>query len=104
MDPRAAQTWNFAIDKFKRACEFAKQGNDEHAKTELVKAVYVGAGAIYYIHGKGPQDAKAYDAAQSYVAEMAAHQPEITEAIEIAKQVLNFIAQLAGPENHLPAV
>ncbi len=104
MDPKAAQTWNFALEKFRTACDYLHKGQEDIAKTELVKSIYVGAGAVYYIYGKSEQDTKAHDAAQAFIAEMAAKQPEGTEAAQMARELLNFFSELAGPENHLPTI
>ena len=71
MNPKAAEAWNFALAKMESARQLIENGQDEQAKTEIAKAVYVGAGALYYLFGPGQEEQVAYQAAQSFIAEMA---------------------------------
>jgi hypothetical protein len=47
------------------ARRYIEQDQDELAKTEIAKAVYVGAGALYYLLGQGSAEQAAHQAAQS---------------------------------------
>jgi len=79
MNPKAAQSWNFALDKFKQARQYIDKEQPEVAKTEIAKAVYVGAGAIYYIYGPGEAEKTAHIANQTFIAEIASSQKDESE-------------------------
>jgi hypothetical protein len=42
MNPKAAEVWNFSLAKMESARRYIEQDQDELAKTEIAKAVYVG--------------------------------------------------------------
>ncbi len=104
MNPKAAETWNFALAKMNLAAEHIKNENDGMAKTEIAKAVYVGAGALYYLYGSCEQERAAHQAAQGFITDMAADEDcTAAEAHVAAKKILAMIAQLAPEEDPLPA-
>ncbi len=103
MNPKAAETWNFALAKMESARRHIEQGEDELAKTEIAKAVYVGAGALYYLLGQGPEEQAAYEAAQSFITEMAALEGSAAEAYPAARKILAYIAEISPAEDKLPA-
>jgi len=103
MNPKAAEAWNFALAKMESARRFIDQDQDELAKTEIAKAVYVGAGALYYLLGQGPAEQAAHQAAQSFVREMTAGNGSAVEACLAAHKILSYIADLSPAEDKLPA-
>jgi hypothetical protein len=103
MNPQAAQAWNFALAKMAKAATYIETGQDGPAKTELAKAVYVGAGAMLYLYGEGPQEQAAHEAAQRFIGEMAAAEGSAAEAYAAARNILGLIAEMAPPEDPLPA-
>jgi hypothetical protein len=103
MNPQAAQAWNFALAKLASARKLIEQSQDEPAKTEIAKAVYVGAGALYYLLGQGQQEQAAHEAAQSFIADMAAEEVSGAEAYMTARKILGYIAELSPPEDRFPA-
>ncbi len=103
MNPKAAETWNFALAKMEAARRHIEQGEDELAKTEIAKAVYVGAGALYYLLGQGPEEQAAYQAAQSFITEMAALEGSAAEAYLAARKILAYMAEISPAEDKLPA-
>lgn len=103
MNPKAAETWNFALAKMRLATEHIANDNDEMAKTEIAKAVYVGAGALYYLYGACEQERTAYQAAQGFISDLAADEDcSGADAHQAAKKILGLIAQLAPEESPLP--
>jgi hypothetical protein len=103
MNPKAAEAWNFALAKLESARQYLDRDEGEPAKTEIVKAVYVGAGALYYLLGRGPEEQAAYQAAQSFISDMAAEDASAAEAYLAARKILSYIADLSPPEDRLPA-
>lgn len=103
MNPEAAQAWNFAMAKLASARQLIEQGRDEPAKTEIAKAVYVGTGALYYLLGQGQEEQAAHQAAQSFIADMAAEEVSATDAYMTARKILGYVAELSPPEDRLPA-
>jgi hypothetical protein len=103
MNPQAAQTWNFALAKMAKAQKLVEAESDEQAKTEIAKAVYVGAGALLYLFGEGPQEQAAHQAAQRFISEMAGEDCSGAEAYAAARKILSLIAEMAPPEDPLPS-
>lgn len=103
MNPKAAETWNFALAKMESARQLIESDQGEQAKTEIAKAVYVGAGALYYLFGPGQEEQTAYQAAQSFLKEMAAEDCSAAEAFAAAKKILTYIAAISPSEDKLPA-
>ncbi|UCD53107.1 MAG: hypothetical protein JSW27_10780 [Phycisphaerales bacterium] len=103
MNPKAAQVWNFALAKMAEARQFLEREDDEMAKTEIAKAVYVGAGALLYLLGEGQAEQAAHQAAQRFISDMAAEDCSGSEAYMAARKVLGFIAEMSPPEQQLPA-
>lgn len=103
MNPQAAHTWNYALAKMTLAAEHIHNDNDEMAKTEIAKAVYVGAGALYYLLGSCEQEQAAYQVAQQFISDLASDQ-ECTgaQAHLAARKILGMIAELAPEEDPLP--
>jgi hypothetical protein len=102
MNPKAAEVWNFALAKMNEASRYIEKEEDELAKTEIAKAVYVGAGALLYLLGEGEQERAAHRAAQQFVSEMAAEDCSAAEAYMTARKILGYIADLAPAEDPLP--
>ena len=102
MNPKAAETWNFALAKLAKAKEYIDAGQEGQAKTELAKAVYVGAGAIYYLLGKGEAEQTAYEAAQGFIGDMAGEECSAVDAYIAATKILNAFAELSPEEDRLP--
>lgn len=103
MNPQAAQTWNFALAKMAKAQTLIADEQDEQAKTEIAKAVYVGAGALLYLFGEGPQEQAAHQVAQRFISDMAGEDCSGAEAYMVARKILGLIAEMAPPEDPLPA-
>ena len=103
MNPKAAQVWNFALAKMEGARQYIEKEQDELAKTEIAKAVYVGSGALLYLLGEGEAEQAAHQAAQRFVSEMAAEDCSAAEAYMTARKVLGFIAEMSPEEDRLPA-
>lgn len=103
MNPKAAEIWNFALAKMAEAGQLLKKEQDELAKTEIAKAVYVGSGALLYLLGEGQAEQAAHQAAQRFIAEMAAQECSAAEAYMTARKVLGFIAEMSPPDDQLPA-
>ena len=103
MNPKAAEAWNFALAKMESARQLIKQEQSEQAKTEIAKAVYVGAGALYYLLGPGQEEQVAYQAAQSFIADMAGEDSSSAEALAAANKILTYIAAISPSEDRLPA-
>jgi hypothetical protein len=103
MNPKAAETWNFALAKMESARRYVEQGQDDLAKTEIAKAIYVGAGTLYYLLGPGPEEQAAYQAAQGFIGEMAEKEGSAAEAYMAARKILAFIADISPAEDKLPA-
>jgi hypothetical protein len=103
MNPRAAEAWNFALAKLESARHLMESDQDEQAKTEIAKAVYVGAGALYYLYGPGQEEQVAYQAAQSFITDMAMEDCDAAEAFTAAKKILTYIASISPSEDPLPA-
>jgi hypothetical protein len=102
MNPKAAEAWNFALAKMESARKYLEQNQDEPAKTEIAKAVYVGAGALYYLLGQGPEEQAAHQAAQSFISEMTTPDNSAAEAYMTARKILGYIADLSPAEDRLP--
>jgi len=102
MNPKAAEAWNFALAKMESARRYIEQDHDELAKTEIAKAVYVGAGALYYLLGQGPAEQAAHQAAQSFIGDMANGESSAAEAYLAARKILSYIADLSPAEDKLP--
>lgn len=103
MNPQAAQVWNFALAKMAEAGKHIETEHDEQAKTEIAKAVYVGAGALLYLHGESPQERAAHEAAQGFISDMADPECSAAQAYAAARKMLGMIAGLSPPEDPLPA-
>ncbi len=103
MNPKAAETWNFALAKLAKAKEYLDTGQEGPAKTELAKAVYVGAGAIYYLLGQGEAEQTAHQAAQGFITDMAGEDCSAVDAYIAATKILGAFAELAPEEDRLPA-
>lgn len=103
MNPQAAHVWNFALAKLAKARTYLEAEQDEQAKTEIAKAVYVGAGALLYLYGEGPQEQAAHQAAQQFIGEMAEAECSAAQAHTAACKILGMIAEMAPPEDPLPA-
>jgi hypothetical protein len=102
MNPKAAETWNFALAKLGKAREYIDAGQEGPAKTELAKAVYVGAGAIYYLLGQGQAEQTAYEAAQGFISDMAGEDTSAIDAYIAATKILTAFAELSSEEDRLP--
>jgi hypothetical protein len=102
MNPKAAEAWNFALAKLESARQLIENDQGEQAKTEIAKAVYVGAGALYYLFGPGQEEQVAYQAAQSFITDMATEDCGAAEAFAAAKTVLTCMASLSPSEDRLP--
>jgi hypothetical protein len=106
MNPKAAEAWNFALTKMESARRLIEQGQDGPAKTEIAKAVYMGAGALYYLLGPGPEEQAAYQAAQSFITEMAdmeeGAEGSAAEAYLAARKILAYIADISSAEDKFP--
>jgi hypothetical protein len=103
MNPKAAEAWNFALAKMESARQLIENGQDEQAKTQIAKAVYVGAGALYYLYGPGQEEQVAYQATQSFITEMAAGDSSAAEVFAAAQKILTYVAAISPPEDRLPA-
>ena len=103
MNPKAAETWNFALAKMESARQFMEKDEDDLAKTQIAKAVYVGAGALLYLLGEGEQEQAAHQAAQTFVGDMAAEECSAAEAYMAARKILAFIAEMSPEADPLPA-
>lgn len=103
MNPKAAEAWNFALTKLESARRYLDQDEDELAKTEIAKAVYVGAGALYYLLGPGAEEQAAHQAAQSFIGDLAAGSNSGAEAYLAARRMLGYLADLSPEEDKLPA-
>ena len=103
MNPKAAETWNFALAKMESARQYMEKDEDELAKTQIAKAVYVGAGALLYLLGEGQQEQAAHQAAQAFVADMTAQECSAADAYLAARKILGFIAEMSPQEDPLPA-
>jgi hypothetical protein len=102
MNPKAAEAWNFALAKMESARRYIEQDHDELAKTEIAKAVYVGAGALYYLLGQGPEEQAAHQTAQSFIGDMANGETSAAEAYLAARKILSYIADVSPAEDKLP--
>jgi hypothetical protein len=103
MNPKAAETWNFALAKMARAAKHIEDEQEEPAKTELAKAVYVGAGALYYLLGAGEAEQAAHQAAQRFIGDMAAEDCAAVDAYIAARKMLTLFAEMSPIEDSLPA-
>lgn len=103
MNPKAAEVWNFALAKMEEARQRIDNDEDELAKTEIAKAVYVGAGTLLYLLGEGEQEQAAHQAAQSFISDMATEECSASEAYMAARKILSFIADMSPAEDPLPA-
>ncbi|OHB68235.1 MAG: hypothetical protein A2Y77_01700 [Planctomycetes bacterium RBG_13_62_9] len=103
MNPKAAEAWNYALAKMESAGGLIEKDQGELAKTEIAQAVYVGAGALYYLLGEGHEEQVAYQAAQSFITDMAEEEVSAAGAYRTARQILGYIADLSPAEDRLPA-
>jgi len=103
MNPKAAEAWNFALGKLESARQLIDKDEGDLAKTEIVKAVYVGAGALYYLLGQGPEEQAAHEAARGFISDMAAEEIAVTEAYAVACKFLGYVADLSPPEDRFPS-
>jgi hypothetical protein len=103
MNPKVAETWNFALAKLAKARQYLDVGQEEPAKTEMAKAVYVGAGAIYYLLGQGQVEQTAYQAAQGFIQDLAAEDCAAVDGYIAAVKILAAMADLSPEEDRLPA-
>jgi len=102
MNPKAAEAWNFALAKLESARQYIEKEEDGLAKTEIAKAVYMGAGALYYLLGQGPEEQAAHQAAQGLISDLAAGGASAAEAYMVARGILGYIADLSPDEDPLP--
>jgi len=103
MNPKAAEAWNFALSKMESARQYIEKKDDELAKTEIAKAVYIGAGALLYLFGESEQEQVAHQAAQRFISDMASEECSASEAYLAARKVLGYIAEMSPEEDRLPA-
>ena len=103
MNPKAAEAWNFALAKMESARQLIEKEQGEQAKTEIAKAVYIGAGALYYLFGPSQEERTAYQAAQSFIADMDSEDSSSAEALAAANKILTYIAAISPSEDRLPA-
>jgi len=102
MNPKAAEAWNFALAKMESARRYLEKDESGPAKTEIAKAVYMAAGALYYLLGEGPEEQTAYHAAQSFINDMADSDASAAEIYLTARKILTYIASLSPAEDRLP--
>ncbi len=102
MNPKAAEAWNFALARLEAARQHIEKDEGDFAMTEIAKAVYIGAGALYYLLGQGPEEQAAHQAAQGLITEMADGEIEPVEAYQMAHKILGYIAELSPAEDRLP--
>jgi len=102
MNPRAAEAWNFALARLESARQYIENDERDFAMTEVAKAVYMAAGALYYLLGQGPEEQAAHQAAQALINDMAAGEVEAAEAYMLARKLLGYIADLSPEEDRLP--
>jgi len=102
MNPKAAEAWNFALARLASARQYIEKEEHDFALTEVAKAVYMGAGALYYLLGQGPEEQAAHQAAQGLINDMAAGEVEAGEAYMLARRILGYIADLSPDEDRLP--
>ncbi len=102
MNPKAAEAWNFALARLESARQYIEKDEGEPAKTEIAKAVYMGAGALYYLLGQGPEEQAAHQAAQGLISDMAGGEASAAEAYMVARKILGYIADLSPEEDRLP--
>jgi hypothetical protein len=102
MNPKAAEAWNFALAKLASARQYIEKEEDGLAKTEIAKAVYMGAGALYYLLGQGPEEQAAHQAAQGLISDLAAGEASAAHAYLAARKILGNIADLSPSEDPLP--
>jgi hypothetical protein len=103
MNPKAAQAWNYALAKLESARELIEKDQGAQAKTQMAKAVYVGAGALLYLYGPGQEEQATHQAAQEFIADMAAEDCSAADALITARKILGYIADLSPAEDRLPA-
>ena len=103
MNPKAAETWNFALAKLAKGKQYIDAGQEGPAKTELAKAVYVGAGAIFYLLGQGQAEQTAYEAAQGFINDLAGEDCSAVDAYIAAARILTAFTELSPEEDRLPA-
>jgi len=102
MNPKAAEAWNFAIAKLQSARQYIEREEDDLAKTQISQAVYMGAGALFYLLGQGPQEQAAHQAAQGLIHDMADGQACAHDAYHVACKILTCIAELSPEEDRFP--
>jgi hypothetical protein len=102
MNPKAAEAWNFALARLEAARQHIEKDEGEFAMTEIAKAVYMGAGAMFYLLGPGQEEQAAHQAAQGLINEMASGEVEAAQAYRLAHKILGYIATLSPEEDRLP--
>jgi hypothetical protein len=102
MNPQAAEAWNFAMSRLEAARQHIEKDEGEFAMTEIAKAVYMGAGAIFYLLGQGQEEQAAHRAAQGLITEMADGEVDAAEAYQLACKILGYISGLSPEEDRLP--
>lgn len=102
MNPKAAEAWNFALARLESARQYIEKDETDFAMTEIAKAVYMGAGAVYYLLGQGPAEQAAHQAAQGLINDMAAGEMEAAEAYMLAHRILGYLADFSPEEDRLP--
>lgn len=103
MNPKAAEAWNFAMARLASARQHIENDEDDFAMTEIAKAVYMGAGALFYLLGQGPQEQAAHQAAQGLINDMTSGEASAAEAYMVARKILGYIADLSPEEDWLPS-
>jgi hypothetical protein len=102
MNPKAAEAWNFALARLESARQYIENDETDFAMTEIAKAVYMGAGALFYLLGQGPEEQAAHQAAQGLINDMAAGETSADEAYTLARKILGYIADLSPAEDRFP--
>jgi len=102
MNPKAAEAWNFALSRLATARQHIQKDEGEFAMTEIAKAVYMGAGAMFYLLGQGQEEQAAHQAAQGLITQMADGEVDAPEAYQLAHKILGYIATLSPEEDRLP--
>jgi hypothetical protein len=102
MNPKAAEAWSFALTRLESARQYIENDETDFAMTEIAKAVYMAAGALYYLLGQGPEEQAAHQAAQGLISEMAAGETPAADAYMLAHKILGYIADLSPAEDRFP--
>jgi len=102
MNPEAAQAWNFALAKLASARRLVEQGQDEPAKTEIAQGGLCRRGRPVLSARSGQEEQAAHQAAQSFIADMAAEEVSAADSLAAARQLLGYIADMSPEEDKLP--